>query len=177
MKKGFCAANARAFGHHGAGKTSGLRRGAAAAACGFTLIELLVVFAILALVVGLVPPAFERLGESARYRDAVRGVLGELRQARALARSQGRAVSFTVDVPGQSYGLQGGAMHALAPPLSLRATVAGQELRDGVAAIAFLPEGGATGGSVDIVRSAGAAGVRLRVDWLSGQVTQEALAQ
>ena len=31
----------------------------------------------------------------------------------------------------------------------------------------FLPEGGATGGSVDILRPAGS-GARLQVDWLSG---------
>lgn len=141
---------------------------------GFTLIELLVVFAILALLVGLAPPAFERLRESAQYRNAVRTMLGEMRQARAMARDQGREVPFTVDLREKSYGLPGGVMHPLAPALQLRATVAGRELHDGMAAIRFLPEGGATGGSVEIVRAAGN-GVRLRVDWLSGQVTQEAL--
>ena len=39
---------------------------------GFTLIELMVVFALLALIVGLVPIAFNRLHESAQYRDTVR---------------------------------------------------------------------------------------------------------
>ena len=44
-----------------------------------------------------------------------------------------------------------------------------------LSAIRFLPDGGATGGSIDIVRPSGA-GVRLRVDWLSGQVLQEPLS-
>ena len=61
----------------------GSARGAARRAAGFTLIELLVVFALLALIVGLVPIAFGRLHESAQYRDTVRAVLTELRAARA----------------------------------------------------------------------------------------------
>ena len=51
-------------------------------AAGFTLVELLVVFALLALIVGLVPIAFNRLNESAQYRDTVRAVLTDLRAAR-----------------------------------------------------------------------------------------------
>ena len=50
---------------------------------GFTLIELLVVFALLALIVGLMPIAFNRLHESAQYRDTVRAVLTDLRAARS----------------------------------------------------------------------------------------------
>jgi general secretion pathway protein H len=58
----------------------------------------------------------------------------------------------------------------------VRATVAGTELSaQQEAAIRFLPDGGATGGSIDILRASGQ-GVRLRVDWLSGRITQEALA-
>ena len=39
---------------------------------GFTLIELLVVFAIMALLIGLAPVAFDRMRDSAQYRDTVR---------------------------------------------------------------------------------------------------------
>ena len=66
-------------------------------------------------------------------------------------------------------------MRPIPVPLEVRATVAGQELQEnGVAAIRFLPDGGATGGSIDIMRPSGA-GTRLRVDWLSGRVSQEVL--
>nr|WP_321161201.1 GspH/FimT family pseudopilin [Verminephrobacter eiseniae] len=143
---------------------------------GFTLIELLVVFAIMALVIGLVPAAFERLSESAKYRDTVRTMLSELRQARSIALSQGREVRFAVDLSGHAFGLQGATPHRLAPALRIRATVAERELQRGVAAIRFLPDGGATGGSIEIIRPAGN-GVRLRVDWLSGHVSQEPLLQ
>ena len=48
---------------------------------GFTLIELLVVFAIMALLVGLVPVAYEKMRESAQYRDVLRTMLADIRFA------------------------------------------------------------------------------------------------
>ena len=60
-------------------------------------------------------------------------------------------------------------------PLGLRAVMAGEESTgDGRMAIRFLPRGGATGGSLDLIRPSGS-GVRLRVDWFSGRVEQEAI--
>ncbi len=142
---------------------------------GFTLVELLVVFAIMALVVGLVPLAYERLREGAQYRDAVRTMFSQLRAARALAIEQGREVRFTANLAQRSYGLDGESPKALPEPLQLRATVAEREISpQGQVAIRFLPSGGATGGSLEILRAPGA-GTRLRVDWLSGRTTQEAL--
>ena len=56
---------------------------------GFTLIELLVVLAIGALLVGLVPSAFDKLRESSQYRDTVRAIVTDLRQARQQAQVYG----------------------------------------------------------------------------------------
>lgn len=142
---------------------------------GFTLVELLVVFAIMALVVGLVPVAYERMRESSQYRDAVRTMFSYLRSARAAALSEGRETRFTVDLQRRQYGLEEGASSELPEPLQLRVTVADREVApQGEASIRFLPSGGATGGSIEILRPTGT-GTRLRVDWLSGRVTQEAL--
>ena len=142
---------------------------------GFTLIELLVVFGIMALVVGLVPVAYERMREGAQYRDAVRSMFGDLRSARAVAMAQGHEVRFTVDLNERRYGVEGIPPKALPLPLQLRVTVADREIApQGQASIRFLPSGGATGGSIEILRAPGM-GTRLRVDWLSGRVTQEAL--
>ena len=55
-------------------------------AAGFTLVELLVVFALLALIVGLVPIAFNRLNESAQYAP---------RASRRKARASRRALTST----------------------------------------------------------------------------------
>ena len=142
-------------------------------AAGFTLIELLVVFALIALIVGLVPIAFGRLHESAQYRDTVRAVLTELRAARALAQSSGADVRFAVNLPARSFGVEGAPPQHVPEPLVLRAVMAAEESgADGSLAIRFLPRGGASGGSVDLIRPSGA-GVRLRVDWFSGRVEQE----
>jgi general secretion pathway protein H len=142
---------------------------------GFTLVELLVVFAILALIMWLAPVAFERLRESAQYRDTVRTMQSQLRTARYRAMTEGKEIRFTVDLNRRLYGIDDMAPRSLPDALNLRAIVAGVELQQqSVAAIRFLPNGGATGGSIEILRAPGT-GTRLRVDWLSGRVTQEGL--
>ncbi|MBV8620762.1 MAG: GspH/FimT family pseudopilin [Curvibacter sp.] len=140
---------------------------------GFTLIELLVVFAIMALLVSVVPFSFERMRQSAQYRDALRGMISDLRSARQQARQQGREIVFLVDLPNRRFGVWGGAQKSVPEPLQMRATVAGREMSGTqVAGIRFLPEGGSTGGSIDLFQASGA-GTRVRVDWFSGQVSQE----
>lgn len=143
---------------------------------GFTLVELLVVFAILALILFLAPVAFDRMRDSAQYRDTVRTMVSQMRSARHRALMEGREIRFSVDLNQRAYGLDDAPPHALPPSLALRAIVAGVELAPASqAAIRFLPNGGATGGSIEILRAPGV-GTRLRVDWLSGRVTQEALS-
>ncbi len=142
---------------------------------GFTLIELLVVFAILALILGLAPVAFDRLRDSTQYRDTVRTMLTQMRSARYRAQAEGHEVRFFVHLGQRTYGVDGAPTRPVPEALQVRATVAGEELSgQGEAVIRFLPEGGATGGSIEVLRASGA-GTRLRVDWLSGRATQEAL--
>jgi len=144
---------------------------------GFTLIELLVVFAMVALLIGLTPIAFGRMRDSANYRNAIRTMLTDMRAARHRAIAEGMDIRFMVDLNRRAYGIDGQAMHQLPQPLEVRTTVANDEMTvDNVAAIRFLPSGGATGGSIDVIRTAGN-GARLRVDWLSGKVSQEPLSQ
>lgn len=142
---------------------------------GFTLVELLVVFAIMALVAGVVPLAYERMRDGSQYRDAVRTMFSQMRSARSLAISGGQEVRFIVDMRLRRYGLDSAPLKALPESLQLRATVADREIgSQGTMSIRFLPSGGSTGGSVEILRAPGV-GTRLRVDWLSGRTTQEVL--
>lgn len=143
---------------------------------GFTLVELLVVFAIMGLLVAVVPLAYDRMRESSQYRDTLRSMLSGLKSARSTALAQGRDAVFVVDLQHRAYRAAEGSARPIPDSLQVRATVAGSELSaQQEAAIRFLPDGGATGGSIDILRASGQ-GVRLRVDWLSGRITQEALA-
>ena len=142
---------------------------------GFTLIEILVVFTLIALIVGLVPLAYGRLQESAQYRDTVRAALTDMRAARQQAMAEGVETRFAVDLQSRTFGVAGGPAHEVPQPLTLRAVMAGQETGTGEQlSIRFLPRGGASGGSLDIIRPSGT-GVRLRVDWFTGRVEQEAI--
>ena len=100
-----------------------------------------------------------------RATDRLDGVVGH----------EGREVRFYVHLGQRTYGVDGAPTRPVPEALQVRATVAGEELSgQGEAVIRFLPEGGATGGSIEVLRASGA-GTRLRVDWLSGRATQEAL--
>jgi len=147
---------------------------------GFTLLELLVVFAVLALLVSIAPSALSRLGAGMDWRHTVQDISARLRVARQTAGVQGRAVTFALNPESRQYTLLGaGAQKTATLPgtVSVHMVSAREaELPDGSQAIIFLPEGGATGGSISILRAGREdAGIRLRVDWLSGQITREAL--
>ena len=141
---------------------------------GFTLIELLVVLAIAGLLLALTPVAYNKARDSAQYTTVLRTMMGDMRQARQNAALHGLPTVFFVDLAQRKYGLSGLTSHALPEPLQIRATVGSEQLQGRVASIEFLPDGGASGASIEVLRPSGA-GTRLRVDWLSGQVTQERL--
>lgn len=141
---------------------------------GFTLIELLVVFGIAGLMLAIVPLAYGQLRDSMDYRATLRIVVGEIRQSRQQALSTGQQARFVVDLEQRRFGRTAALEHKLPDSLQLRVVVAGTEVQARQAAIAFLADGGASGGSVEVVRRNGE-GARLRVDWLTGQVTQEPL--
>ncbi|MBK6652068.1 MAG: prepilin-type N-terminal cleavage/methylation domain-containing protein [Betaproteobacteria bacterium] len=142
---------------------------------GFTLVELLVVFAIMGLLIAVVPGSFGRLQDSVRYKDTLRAVIAEMRDARYRASMERREVRFSVDLKSRQFGIEGKEFKRFADGIEIRATVADKELDpNGVASIRFLPQGGATGGNLEVFRPQGG-GVRIKVDWLSGQVSQEPL--
>jgi general secretion pathway protein H len=141
---------------------------------GFTLIELLVVLAISALLIGLVPVAFTKMQEGSQYRDTVRAIVSDLRMARQRAISVGQPVIYRVDLNQRQFGIQGQTQRPVPNSLEVKA-IAGQFEQlpvNGVALIAFMPQGGSTGGTIELVRASGA-GVRIRIDWLLGSITQQ----
>jgi general secretion pathway protein H len=119
--------------------------------------------------------AFGKLKESADYRNVVRSVLADLRQARQVSLSTGRSVSFSVDLQKRSFGHSNRFNGRIPATVEVQAVVGDVTPQDqGVLTIVFLPEGGATGGRLDFLRPGGG-GTRVRVDWLTGRIGQEPL--
>ena len=63
-----------------------------------SLVLMLVVFAILALVVGLAPPALEKMRESSQYRSTLRSLAAELRAARSDPAAYAKSYSEALQV-------------------------------------------------------------------------------
>lgn len=143
---------------------------------GFTLIELIVAFAVAALLLGLAPVAFGKLMETSHYRSTVRHVLAGMVAARQQSITTGQSTAFSVDLEKRLFGLEGKMDNSFPESVQVRLVVAGIESDRRGGSIRFYPGGGATGGSVDVMRSSGE-GVRLRVDWLLGSVSQEPISR
>ena len=144
---------------------------------GFTLVELIVALAVVGTMLAAMPAALGRMYDTMQYRATVRDLLAELKGARLEAMSSGRPTVFAVDVEARRFGTGGRQTREIPPGLEVKALVAESETAaDGRMGIRFYPDGSATGGSIEIVRTSGA-GLRLRVDWLLGRVSQEPLGQ
>ena len=137
------------------------------------MIELVVAISIAALLLATAPAALDRLYDAMAYRSTVRHVIVEMKSARLRAMQAGLPVAFTLDLASRRFGSEGRPARTIPEDIKVSAIVADAEVSDdGQAAIRFYPDGSATGGSVELQRSSGQ-GVRLRVDWLLGRVSQE----
>lgn len=144
---------------------------------GFTLIELLVVLAIAGLTLTIAPTVFEKAKETVQYRSTVRNVANELRKARLNALTYGTPAFFRMNLAERKFGSDDKKLRVLPDMVDVRVTVGEMLLEPGqVALIEFSPAGGATGGSIDVVRRSGG-GTRVRVDWISSQIELEPLSQ
>ncbi|TXS90074.1 pilus assembly FimT family protein [Parahaliea aestuarii] len=141
---------------------------------GFTLLELVAALAIASIVVAVAVPASVRLYDSMRYREAVRDVIGLLVSARYRAITSGQPQNVEV-VPRERLVRLGGQDVRLPEGFKLAVESASELNRQDTGIIRFYPEGGASGGGVDIESPRGR-GISLRIDWLMGGVTQETYA-
>ena len=141
---------------------------------GFTLVEMLVVLAILALVAA--GSAFALAGSRPKRMVAATEdrLVADLQRTRLDAMRSGRMRSLAFDGAARLWRREGAEPFALPDGVTLRLTTAREAGRagSGEAAIAFLPDGRSTGGTIDIF----GAGIRraVEVNWLTGAVQRSA---
>lgn len=137
---------------------------------GFTLVELLVALAIAAVLLAVSVPSAGRFYQSMQYRSAVRDVVSALNGARYAAVNSGRPQDVAIN-PNSNEVLSVGSTRQLPEELSLEVHAARELNRSDAGVIRFYPQGGSSGGGIDIDHPNGG-GVRITVDWLRGSVSQ-----
>ena len=139
---------------------------------GFTLVELLVVLVIVALVMGLVATSISRSISGAEQREAARKVIASIRYTRTQAILQKTEQVFLVDVEERSYTAPGRDAVVLPEGIEVRLTSArSEQTEENVGGIRFFPDGGSTGGRLDLFVNEREYSVN--VAWLTGEAWLE----
>jgi len=126
---------------------------------------------IAAMVLAVSVPASVRFYQSMQYREAIRTAQATLTSARHRAITTGQPSNVLID-PGKNSIELAGKVEQLPEALVIAVRSAAEVNVAGKAVIRFYPEGGSSGGEIDITRPGGA-GVTLLVDWLIGGVAQQ----
>ncbi len=136
---------------------------------GFTLLEMLAAITIAAIVLGVSAPAMQRLYKSSQYHGAVNDVVTKLTSARYLAIRSGGNEDVFINPESREITL---GENVTTLPESLQMEVLGSwELNTGGAGvIRFYPDGGSSGGFVNLTQENGVS-VQVQVDWLLGRVS------
>jgi general secretion pathway protein H len=138
---------------------------------GFSLLELMAALAVAGLVLALAVPATLRFYDSLKVRQSVRDTITLLASARQLALQSGRAQDVIVS-PSRHTIVFNDETHVIPQDLRLAVRGAAEVNLEDAGVIRFYPEGGASGGGIDI-ENPGSGGVSIDVDWLAGRVTHE----
>lgn len=134
----------------------------------------MVVLGIVALLMAFAIPSSSRFYYSMQYQRSVHDVVTMLASARRLAVSTGKAQDVVINPQTNEFRLNE-QQKELPSELEIAVHSAREVNLENSGVIRFYPEGGSSGGAVDIVRS-GRGGVRVSIDWLIGTIRQEKYA-
>mgnify|MGYP006132307801 CR=1 FL=1 len=137
---------------------------------GFTMLELIAAISIAAIVLAVSVPATGRMYQSVQYAKAVRDVVTMLQSARYIAINKGRAQDVEINPKTQTLSLND-KQQQLPDGFKIFVHTAEELNKRDSGVIRFYPEGGSSGGGIDIESPTGV-GVKIGVDWLIGGVTQ-----
>lgn len=139
---------------------------------GFTLVELLVVLVIAMLVLGLVGTSISRSISGAEMRTAAHKLASSMRYTRTRAILDKEEKVFLVDTESRSYTAPRREPVTLPEGMKVALTTARSELTaENVGGIRFYPDGGSTGGFVEL--DANGRIYRVNVGWLTGEASIE----
>ena len=139
---------------------------------GFTLVELLVVMVIAALVLALVGTSISRSVSGAEMRTAAHKVAANIRYTRTQAILQKEEQVFVVDTEARTFQAPEREMVELPEGMNVALTTARTELTgENVGGIRFYPDGGSTGGYVELESDNRV--YKVSVAWLTGETTVE----
>lgn len=145
------------------------------AAAGMTLLEMLLVIALVAVSASLAVMAMGGGREGQQLRSAVRELNAQLRYTRTQAIVHGQMQQFQINPATGQWQAANGRQGQLPERLRVRFTGAAQlQPSAGTGAIAFYPDGGASGGRIELIGQR--AGWQLDVAWITGQVAGKAIA-
>ena len=136
---------------------------------GFTLVEIVAAITVAGLVLAVAVPQSITFYQSLQYRSAVRETIGLLNSARYAAVAQGVSRDVLIS-PSDGVVAFGDERTVFADDVELAAHSAKEVNRETAGVIRFYPDGGASGGGIDITRGGGRS-VTIAVDWLVGRVT------
>ena len=132
------------------------------------MIELLVVMAILAALIGLAMPTFDRVLPGASLRSEAAEVAALLREARSRAIRDDADLAVSLDIGDRTVAIPG-RRHRLPQRLGLTLLTGSTEITRGGGRILFYGDGSSTGGRLRLL--ARDEHVDVLVDWLTGRIT------
>jgi general secretion pathway protein H len=136
---------------------------------GFTLVETMIVLAIVAVAIAVAMPLVRTKAPGQELRAKAQGIAALLRLARTLAISRNRETGVEIDVKQRRIALVDASRPVVLPDaVALKVLTARGLVVDGTATIIFTPQGGSSGGSIDI--DDGNMRTRIAVAWLTGDV-------
>lgn len=139
---------------------------------GFTLVEVMVVMVIIALIMGMVATSMSSSISRAEARAAARELVSSLRYTRARAILDKSEKVFKVNTEQRSYQAPGRKQVDLPKGVDVTITTARSEITsEDVAGIRFFPDGGSTGGHIEL--TVNEREYRVNIAWLTGQTSME----